>query len=563
MANDGGTQNSRARSGMLQKTWVKVAGAIIALLVLVVLIVPLLVNADTFRPTAENELSSVLGRRVTLGHLSFSLLSGSLVAENVAIADDPAFSNSPFFQAKSLRIGVNTSALLFHHDLQITHLIAEAPQIHLISRPNGAWNYASLGSGSGAGSSPPGGASTLAIGEFKVSNGSVDVSSIPAHGAPFVYNHVDIDVQHLSLATAMPFTISADLPANGTVKLNGTVGPVAQPNAIHTPLQASVTVKNFNPVAAGVIPPSDGVSMVADVDAKLNSDGKTLTTIGNMQAAQLKLSPQGTPAAQPVKVDLNTTSDLGAQTGRINDLAIHTGGMAAHVTGSYQVVGSAVNLNLHLDAPGLPVDGLQQLLPAVGVKLPSGSSLHGGTLTARLDIAGPAAAPRINGPVSIENTQLSGFALGSKIEGLSANPGSGGGNATQIQTLSAVVTNTPQSTQLAQINCVVPAIGAATGSGTVSAGGDLNFQLVAKLNATGGIGGAATAALGSIGGAVGNFLHSAVANGVPISVTGTTANPSIRANLGAMLNQQGGSNNTNTPSNGGILGGLGGLFNKK
>ena len=47
-------------------------------------------------------------------------------------------------------------------------------------------------------------------------------------------------------------------------------------------------------------------------------------------------------------------------------------------------------LDMHLAAPNLPVDQLEQLLPAVGIKLPAGSSLHGGTLSANIAITGPA-----------------------------------------------------------------------------------------------------------------------------------------------------------------------------
>ena len=544
--------------GFLQQRWLKILLLVLGILFLLLLILPFFINADTFRPTAEGELSTALGRRVTLGHLSLSLFSGSLVADNIAIADDPAFSSTPFLQAKYLHIGVDLGALLFSHQLHIDSFTANAPQIHLISKPNGGWNYASLGSGSSSAGSSSGSAPDLSIGDFKIADGSVDVSSIPAQGAPFVYNHVDIDVKNVSFTSAMPFTISADLPANGTVKLNGTAGPVARPNAVDTPLQASIQIDNFNPVAAGVIPPSDGVSMIAALDAKLDSNGKTLTVAGNLKASQLKLSAQGTPAPQPVNLDLHATSNLGAQTGQIDDLAIHTGAMAAHVTGTYQVVGQAVNLNLHLAAPGLPVDGLEQLLPALGIKLPSGSSLHGGTLTAQLDITGPAAGPRVAGPVSIDNTELAGFSLGSRIQGLTSNLGSATSNGTQIQKVSANVVNTPQGTQLNQIDCVVPAIGTATGNGAVAASGALNFNLLAKLSTTG-IGGAASSVINGIGGTLGSFLHSAVSNGIPISVTGTSSDPHIMANIGAMFKGNGAQSsgsNTSKPSPGGILGGL-------
>ena len=138
----------------MKRPWVKVAAIVAALFVVIVILVPFFVNADTFRPALENQLSSALGRKVTLGHLSFSLLSGSLVADNISIADDPAFSTSPFLQAKSFHIGVHIAPLLFHHQVEITRLIVSDPSINLIHVGNGKWNFSSLG-GASATPSPP------------------------------------------------------------------------------------------------------------------------------------------------------------------------------------------------------------------------------------------------------------------------------------------------------------------------------------------------------------------------------------------------------------------------
>ncbi|HEY1767518.1 MAG TPA: DUF748 domain-containing protein [Terracidiphilus sp.] len=546
---------------MLQMRWVRIMAAAAALVLILLIAIPFFVNADTFRPTVENELSSALGRRVTLGHLSLSLFSGSLVAEDVAIADDPAFGTAPFFQAKSLHIGVAMGALLFRQQVRVTRFTADSPQIHLIPGPNGTWNYSSLGRGADPHPSPQGtNVPDLSIGVLKIENGSVDVSALPSSGRPLACTQVDLTVEHLSPGARMPFKLTADLPENGSLQVSGTAGPLAQPNAADTPLQASIEVKHFNPVAAGVVTPGEGVSMVADVNAQLASDGKTLTMTGKMEAAQLQLAADGSPAPQPVEVDLALTDNLGTRAGQVTDVAIHTGSVAAHLTGTYQMTGQTILLNLRLSAPGLPVDGLEQLLPSVGIKLPPGSSLHGGTLTANLAITGQVAAPQIAGPIEIDNTQLAGFDIGSRIEGLASlaavkNPG----GATAIRTLRTNVISTPQSTQLSNIEGDVPSLGTATGSGTVSASGALNFQLVAKLSSTGSVGGAVTSALSSVGGIAGSFLNTAATNGIPLTITGTTSSPSIRANVGAMVKQQTGGLLGKSKGGQSVQGGLSGL----
>jgi AsmA protein len=524
-----------------KRLWVRVLGAIVVVFILVAILVPFLVNADTFRPKVQSELSKALGRQVTLGHLSFAIFSGSLVAGNITIADDPAFSTSPFFAAKSLHIGVNTSELLFHRQVQITDITADSPEVHLISGQNSTWNYSSLGRDSSSNSQSS--KSNLSIGELEIKNGSVSVASLSSRSKPFVYDKVDLTVKSVSYTTPMPFELAASLPGSGTLKLSGTAGPVAQPNVVNTPLEATLSVKHFDPVAAGVVEPGQGISMIADIDGRVKSDGKGASVSGKVQAENLKLSPNGTPAPHAVDVDLNVTDDLGTNSGRISDIAVHTGSLATHINGTYQVTGTNANLNLHVAAPNLPIDGLIELLPALGVRLPSGSSLRGGTLTANLAVTGPAASPRIAGPVQIDNTQLAGFDLGSKIEGVmkqGASPTSGG---TAIRTVRADVVNTAQGTELSNIFGDVPSIGTASGGGTVAASGALNFQMLAKLSmpgATASIPATAMPAGPSWLGAVTGALQTSASNGIPLIIAGTTSSPSIRLDTTAMLKQQAG-----------------------
>ena len=132
----------------MKKPWIKWVAVAVAVVVVILIVLPFAVNADTFRPTVQNELSSALGRRVTLSHLGFSLFSGSLVAKDISIADDPAFSSSPFIGAKSLHVGVKVLPLLFHHDLRITDLTIDSPTIQLIQNEKGVWNFSSLGGAS-------------------------------------------------------------------------------------------------------------------------------------------------------------------------------------------------------------------------------------------------------------------------------------------------------------------------------------------------------------------------------------------------------------------------------
>ena len=529
------------------RTWVKVLAAVVGLVVIVLILIPFLVNGETFRPTLEGRLSAALGRQVTLGHLSFSLLSGSLVADDIAIADDPVFSISPFLKAKQLKVGVEVQPLIFSKEVHITKLEIDSPSINLVQNQVGKWNFSSIGGNKPAvTSSQPSATPELSVGELKISNGSATVASVPPTARPFVYSGVSVDVKQFAFANNFPFELSADLPAKGTLKLSGTAGPISEKDASETPVRATLHIVHLDPVAAGIVEASKGVSGVADIDAQVESNGTQVTSSGKLQATRLLLSRAGSPAPQPVDLDYKISSNLVARTGRVSDIALHTGSVVAHVTGTYRTTPKAILLDLHLAAPNLPVDGVEQLLPAVGVKIPTGSSLKGGTLSASINITGPATETSLAGPVEIANTKLAGFDLGTKIQGL--NPFGGTGGGTDIQKLGATIDSAPQITKISNIDANLPQIGTATGSGTVSPSGELNFNMVATLtsnNAAGALANqAVNTAVNQVQGIIGGFLHPGskqtttstnTNRGIPLTVTGTTTNPVIRANVRAMF----------------------------
>jgi AsmA protein len=112
----------------MKKRWLRIAGIAVAVLLLILVVLPFLINVNSFRPKIESEASSALGRQVTVGNLSLSILSGSVGADNIAIMD-AAFSKSSFITAKSLKVGVELMPLIFSKQLKVTEITLEQPQI--------------------------------------------------------------------------------------------------------------------------------------------------------------------------------------------------------------------------------------------------------------------------------------------------------------------------------------------------------------------------------------------------------------------------------------------------
>lgn len=186
------------------------------------------------------------------------------------------------------------------------------------------------------------------------------------------------------------------------------------------------------------------------------------------------------------------------------------------MTGTFQSSGESEDVNLKLNAPGMPVDELEPVLPAVGVILPSGSKLRGGTLSADLAISGPINKPVISGPVRLSNTQLANFDLGSKLGALQAFSGRASSSRdTSLQNASLNARVAPEGTRADNINVTIPALGVITGSGTVSPSGALAFKMVASLSGGAVVGLTRVAGIGGGGGS----------NQIPFAIEGTTSDP--------------------------------------
>src|ERR1700751_5132480 len=107
---------------IMSKRWLRVAGILTAMLVILLIALPFLINVNNFRPKIEAEASNAVGRQVKLGDLSLSILSGTVSVQDISIADDRAFSESAFVTAKSLKVGVELLPLIFSKQLNVTDI---------------------------------------------------------------------------------------------------------------------------------------------------------------------------------------------------------------------------------------------------------------------------------------------------------------------------------------------------------------------------------------------------------------------------------------------------------
>src|ERR1700747_1644447 len=90
-----------------------IVGGVVLILLLAAVVLPFVIDANRFRPEIESSLNSALNRKVDIGNIRLSILSGGVAVENIAISDDPSFNRGPFLKAKSLSVSLELLQLIF------------------------------------------------------------------------------------------------------------------------------------------------------------------------------------------------------------------------------------------------------------------------------------------------------------------------------------------------------------------------------------------------------------------------------------------------------------------
>ena len=705
--------------GRVTRVVLAAVGVVVLLLVVAAVALPMFLNADSFRARIESTLSKSMGRQVTIGKLNLSIWSGGMVADQTTVADDPAFSQQPFIQAQSVKIGVELIPLILRREVQIRSFTLQDPKIQLLRAANGTWNYSSIGGAKATNQDADTKQAfpSLTVGHIEVENGQITVGSGPgttgAASAPNrVYQQVNLDVKNFGFATSFPFKASAKLPADGTVAITGTAGPLNQKDASETPFSGQLELKHIDPLAAGfvdssagisgtvealtldaawsgtqlhvtkllvdtprltvvrntapkaapapanaegstmlqnlsvdsaevkngtvtittpgqagvpavyqqvnasvtnltpksfspfsasaqlpgggslsakgsagpidfvntaatpidakislkhveletsgVLAPDAGINGMTDLDATVKSNGETLNANGTAQVDGIKLAKNGRPSPKPLTAQFAIAQDEKAMMGTVQQAVVRIGSVAINLAGTYKTTGPTTALNLKVSGNAMSINELEAFLPALGITLPQGSRLQGGTITTSLAVTGSTARPTISGPVQVSSTQLAGFDLGAKLQTLSkftgGKIGSATGSGTNIRSLSMLLEESGGAIRTDKLAVDVAGVGTAAGAGTVSAAGALDYNLVLKLTDL--VGGGATPAaatpakssggLGSLAGLAGGFAGGGSAGalggltsgllkgGIPVAIGGTTSNPTFAPNLGGL-----------------------------
>jgi AsmA protein len=535
----------------------KIAAIVALLLVAAMIALPFLLDVNQFRPKLESTLSNALGREIKIGDLSLSLLGGSVGVKDIVIADNPAFSDSPFVTAKSLKARVELKPLIFDKEIRITGISLDRPSINLIRSSSGKWNFSDLGSRhAGAEETAASDSARILesralIKELKINGGRITVTQ--GNRKPTVYEDVNITAGNLSFTTPFPFTITASLPGGGTLKLDGVGGPLSPTDLLATPMTASLLVDKFDLVSSGFAAPDSGLSGLLDFRGTATSDGRRVTSEGHADAGNLQVVKGGSPAARPIGLDYRLDYDLVEKSGTVSNVKVQCGAASAQLNGTYSIQQDGAVLKMKLRGVNMPVQDLTALLPAFGVTLPKGASLEGGSMNVDLTAEGPVDRLITEGTADIAGTRLAGFDLAGKLSALAALAGIQSNQQTEIEKFSSAMKMTPDGIQVSNLLLEMPVLGKLTGAGKIAPDQTLDFTMLANLKPSAGVGSVLTR------------LSAGKGLNLPFFVRGTASEPKfVPDTKNAARSILGSAISGSESKEGGALGkALRGLFEKK
>ncbi len=102
------------------------------------------INAAAFGTEIQRALQSALGRKVEIGKVHFTILSGpGFRLEDVSISEDPRYGLEPFAFVEALNVRVRPDKLLLGR-IQISSLQLDRPSLNLVKQSDGTWNFVQL-----------------------------------------------------------------------------------------------------------------------------------------------------------------------------------------------------------------------------------------------------------------------------------------------------------------------------------------------------------------------------------------------------------------------------------
>ncbi len=220
--------------------WVSIiVGGLIVLAILVVIITPMVVDVQKYKPEFERLGSEMTGRPVTLGgDLDLSVFPWVGVAlSDIHLGNPEGFDQKDLLSVKSFEVRVKLLPLI-SKDIQVKRFVVDSPRVILEKRKDGKTNWEGLGQSTEKAPSetpeetkegtPMEGLpiKDLAVNEFAITNGLVTFTD-ETNGTRRELSDFNLRLQDVSLEDPIRLSLSANLD-DKPISVDGKVGPIGK-----------------------------------------------------------------------------------------------------------------------------------------------------------------------------------------------------------------------------------------------------------------------------------------------------------------------------------------------
>jgi len=408
---------------------------ILAIVVIVALILPSVIDVNSYHDRIQAELQNKLGRPVTLGKLHLSILPLYFGAENPVIGEDPNFrTGRPFAEANEVDVSVAFWPLL-QKDIQVSSLELKQPKIELVRNAQGVWNYSTLGHNPSqqiiqAPRAPqpaptqPGPSSgnnsnqALSLQDLKITDGQIGLTDYQKRQPRAVYDHIDFRLLGYAPDHPFDFSAAAHLPGKGAqlIKLEGTAGPINNAQTANTPFDGSLS---FSEVSLAGLQKFLNSASLENTDAVISGKANLRSQAGKFDSdGSLKLDQprvHGHDLGYPISADYKVSDDLNADKINIEKGNLKLGSTPVDITGMMDTRPTPSQINLKINAANVSIAEIAQLAADFGTAFSPGMNIAG-QLTADLHAQGPTNQPAMNGSLQARNLEISGKDLRSPVK---------------------------------------------------------------------------------------------------------------------------------------------------
>jgi uncharacterized protein involved in outer membrane biogenesis len=124
----------------IRRNTVLIVAGILLVLAALLFVVPALINVDRYRDQVVSYLQQKTGKQVEIGRLALTLFPLSIQVDGLGVKNSPLFPRGYVIQVARIDAGLDAAALL-HRQVVVKSLVLDNPVIHLISDPDGPWNF--------------------------------------------------------------------------------------------------------------------------------------------------------------------------------------------------------------------------------------------------------------------------------------------------------------------------------------------------------------------------------------------------------------------------------------